>query len=177
MIEEIIVFRGPNNRIFNTFKLTDLSPRQMNDMLASLSDEYKIPSQDIRISLHSGPNSIIAKRLWLKNLVTSVKNLLAREYEEMDEKALKDAFKNLRRIPIAHSETEDRHEIQVYADLINLNFTTEVNRVIVERCHYQDHIIMQQALDFFDFDTAIGDAEAAWEEYQKKHLNEKEEED
>lgn len=177
MIEEIIVFQDPNNRIFNTFKLTDLSPRQMNDMLASLSDEYKIPPQDIRISLHSGPNSIVAKRLWLKNLVTSVKDLLAREYGEINEKALKNTFKDLRRISIAHSETEDRYEIQVYADLINLNFTTEVNRVIVECRHCQDHIMMQQALDFFDFDTAIGDAETAWEEYQEKRLNEKEEED
>lgn len=177
MIEEIIVFQDPNNRIFNTFKLTDLSPRQMNDMLASLSDEYKIPPQDIRISLHSGPNSIVAKRLWLKNLVTSVKDLLAREYGEINEKALKNTFKDLHHVPIAHSETEDRYEIQVYADLINLNFTTEVNRVVVECYRHQSYAMMKRDLDFFDFDTAIGDAKTAWEEYQKKRLNEKEEED
>lgn len=177
MIEEIVVFRGPNDRILDTRRLTDLSPRQINDMFTSLSDEYKIPPQDIRISLHLGPNRIIAKRLWLKNLVTSVKDLLAREYGEMDEKALKDTFKDLHRVPIAHSETEDGYEIQVYADLINLNFTTEVNRVIVKCCHYQDHIMMQQALDFFDFDTAIGDAEAAWEKYQKEHPDKEEQEE
>lgn len=177
MTKEVIVFRDPKSRILDAYKLTDLSPEQLRETIKFLSDKHKIQPQDILVSLQWGHNTVVAKKLWLKNLVISVKDLLAREYGEMDEKALKDTFKNLHHVPIAHSETEDGYEIQVYADLINLNFTTEVNRVVVECYRHQSYAMMKQDLDFFDFDTAIGDAETAWEEYQKKRLNEKEEED
>lgn len=177
MTEEIIVFRDPKNRILDTRKLTDLSHQQLDETIKSLADDHGILPQDIQISLQWGLNTPIMKKLWLKNLVTSVKDLLTREYGEMDEKALKDTFKNLRRVPIAHSETENGYEIQIYADLINLNFVTKVNRVTVEWYHHPNHIMMKQDLDYFDFDTAIGDAESAWEKYQMEHPDEDEEED
>lgn len=174
MTKEVIVFRDPKGRILDAYKLTDLSPEQLRETIKFLSDKHKIQPQDILVSLQWGHNTVVAKKLWLKNLVISVKDLLAREYGEMDEKALKDTFKNLHRVPIAHSETEDGYKIQVYADLINLNFTTEVNRVVVECHRHQSYAMMKQDLKFFDFDTAIGDAETAWEKYQEERPNKEE---
>ena len=74
-----------------------------------------------------------------------------------------DPFKDLRCIGLAYSTTEDgAHQIQIDVDLIGRCMISKVDNQTVEELKYERMEDLCLDLEYFDFDTAIADAESAW---------------
>lgn len=163
MVEKQIVFRNPKGRTIATRRATALAPAEIESLRQTLAEQNAMPPEDLKISLEWDPGTANEDGMWLLRLMDEVRKLLAREYEDTSEKSLRDALKDLTKVPVAYTETEDgKHFIQIYADLIDMRLISQVDGDTVETWTHGDVGMMIQDLKFFDFDTAVADAEAAW---------------
>ncbi len=69
-----------------------------------------------------------------------------------------DSFDNLFKVPLAHTTIGDdeKHEISVYADLVNFDLVSEIDGIEVERSHYDSlREFIDAELKNLDFDNLI----------------------
>lgn len=97
----------------------------------------------------------------LGRAINTILMMLHREYGEKPDSD--EVFTNLRQVPLAYSNTEGGdHAIQVFADLISPRMISMVDDTIVEEITYGDLEDLTTDIAFFDFDSAVADAEDAW---------------